>query len=61
LPVTITRFTAPDTVEKKIANILDRKRAVFNELLANAEKPATLGLSEDEIFGLFDIKARPKR
>ncbi|MFO0803200.1 MAG: DEAD/DEAH box helicase [Gemmataceae bacterium] len=61
LPVTITRFIAEDTIEKKIAAILDRKRQVFNDLLANAEKPAAMGLSEDEIFGLFDIKARPKR
>jgi hypothetical protein len=23
--------------------------------------PATLGLTEDEVFGLFDVEARPKR
>jgi hypothetical protein len=34
---------------------------VFNDLLAQADKPSALGLSEDEIFGLFDIRARPKR
>ena len=61
LPVTVTRFTAEKTVEEKIAAILDQKRKVFNDLLANAEKPESLGLSEEEIFGLFDIKARPKR
>lgn len=61
LPVTVTRFISEDTIEQRIAAVLDRKRQVFNDLLANAEKPATLGLSEDEIFGLFDIKARPKR
>ncbi|MBX9626303.1 MAG: hypothetical protein K2X82_21065 [Gemmataceae bacterium] len=26
-----------------------------------ADKPATMGLTEDEIFGLFDIRSRPKR
>ena len=29
--------------------------------LANADKPTTMGLTEEEIFGLFDITARPKR
>ena len=37
------------------------KRKVFNDLLANSDKPATMGLTEDEIFGLFDITARPRR
>jgi SNF2 family DNA or RNA helicase len=60
-PVTVTRFLSAETIEGRIASILEAKRKVFNDLLANAEKPATMGLSEDEIFGLFDIKARPKR
>jgi SNF2 family DNA or RNA helicase len=60
-PVTVTRFLAEDTIEAKIATILDNKRKVFNELLAQAEKPANMGLNEDEIFGLFDIRSRPKR
>ena len=33
---------------------------MFNDLLGQADKPAALGLTEDEIFGLFDIKARTK-
>jgi SNF2 family DNA or RNA helicase len=60
-PVTVTRFLSGDTIEQRIADILEAKRKVFNDLLAQADKPAALGLSEDEIFGLFDIKARPKR
>ncbi|MCU0706314.1 MAG: DEAD/DEAH box helicase [Fimbriiglobus sp.] len=60
-PVTVTRFLAENTIETRIASILDAKRAMFNELIANAEKPAAMGLSEDEIFGLFDIRNRPKR
>lgn len=60
-PVTVTRFLSEDTIERRIADILERKRKVFNELLANADKPATMGLTEDEIFGLFDIGVRPKR
>ena len=60
-PVTVTRFMAAETIEGRIATILEAKRKVFNDLLAQADKPAALGLSEDEIFGLFDLTARPKR
>jgi SNF2 family DNA or RNA helicase len=60
-PVTVTRFLSEDTIERRIADILERKRKVFNELLANSDKPATMGLTEDEIFGLFDIRVRPRR
>ena len=30
-------------------------------LIAQNGPPPTLGLSEEEIFGLFDVKARPRR
>lgn len=60
-PVTVTRFLSGGTIEQRIADILEAKRAVFNELIAQADKPDSRGLTEDEIFGLFDIKARPKR
>jgi SNF2 family DNA or RNA helicase len=60
-PVTVTRFLSSNTIEQRIAEVLEGKRALFNELLSNADKPVAMGLSEDEIFGLFDIKARPRR
>ena len=60
-PVTVKRFLANETIEGRIATILEAKRKVFNDLLSQADKPSALGLSEDEIFGLFDIRARPKR
>jgi SNF2 family DNA or RNA helicase len=60
-PVTVTRFLSENTIEERIAKVLQAKRDVFNELIAQADKPESRGLSEDEIFGLFDIKARPKR
>ena len=60
-PVTVVRFLTEGTIEHRIAAVLDAKRKVFNDLLAEAEKPSRVGLSEDEIFGLFDLKARPKR
>lgn len=60
-PVTVTRFTGLETIEQRIATLLDAKRKVFLDLMNAADKPATMGLTEDEIFGLFDLKARPKR
>src|SRR3954471_16575874 len=60
-PVTVTRFLTQETIETRIASILDAKRKVFNDLLAQADKPAAMGLTEDELFGLFDIRARPRR
>jgi SNF2 family DNA or RNA helicase len=60
-PVTVTRFLSENTIEERIAAILESKRKVFMDLLANADKPPSMGLTEDEIFGLFDLTARPKR
>ena len=60
-PVTVTRFLSANTIEGRIANVLEAKRKIFNDLLNQNGPPAALGLSEDEIFGLFDIKARPKK
>ena len=58
--VTVTRMVSEGTIEKRISEILEKKRAVFNELLNSSEAPPILGLTEAEIFQLFDIKARPK-
>ena len=33
----------------------------FEELIGQNGPPPALGLSEDEIFGLFRIQARPRR
>ena len=55
---------AADTVrrlDRRVADILEAKRKVFNDLLAMSDKPTALGLSEDEIFGLFDIRTRPRK
>jgi len=60
-PVIVTRFVTPGTIESRIAEILERKRQVFNELIEQNGPPAALGLSEEEIFGLFNIQARPRR
>jgi len=60
-PVFVKRFLVDESIECRIAQVLDRKRQLFDELIAQNGPPPRLGLSEDEIFSLFDIKARPKR
>src|SRR5205823_1553520 len=36
-PVTVTRFVAEETIEQRIASILERKRQLFNDLLSQAD------------------------
>ncbi len=68
--VTVTRMMAANTIEQRIAAVLDEKREMFDALFATqhsnevATKPhknsplsRTGGLSRDEIFGLFDLRA----
>ena len=60
-PVTVTRFLTENTIERRIAEVLETKRKIFSELLEQNGTPPVLGLTEDEIFGLFDIQSRPKK
>ena len=56
----VTRFISQNTIEGRIAEVLEKKRQLFNELIEQNGPPPSLGLSEDDIFGLFDIQARPR-
>ena len=62
-PVTVTRMLARNTIEQRIADVLDQKREMFETLFAEAggsDGPVGGhggGLSRDEIFGLFDLRA----
>lgn len=60
-PVFVTRFIMQDTIEGRIAEVLEKKRQLFYDLLEQNGPPPSLGLTEEEIFGLFNIRARPKR
>jgi SNF2 family DNA or RNA helicase len=60
-PVFVTRFITQNTLEGRIAEVLERKRQLFSELIEQNGPPPQLGLNEEEIFGLFNIQARPKR
>ncbi len=59
--VFVSRFISQNTIEGRIAEVLQKKRDLFNEMIEGNGAAANPGLNEDEIFGLFDIQARPKR
>jgi SNF2 family DNA or RNA helicase len=60
-PVIVTRFITQDTIEGRIAEVLEKKRQLFNEIIEQNGPPPALGLTEKEIFGLFDLQSRPRR
>ena len=57
-PVTVTRFLVPDTIEERINLVLEEKRELFETILSGADRPQNkLGLTQKEIFGLFDLQS----
>jgi SNF2 family DNA or RNA helicase len=54
--VTVTRMIMSGTIEQRIHSILEDKRALFNEILADEVSPNKRGLTKDEIFGLFNLR-----
>lgn len=59
--VFVKRFICQNTIEGRIADVLEKKRQLFEEMLGQNGPPPSLGLNEEEIFGLFNVKARPRR
>jgi SNF2 family DNA or RNA helicase len=57
-PTTVTRFLALDTIEERIDRVLQEKRELFETIFSGAEGPDKLGLTHDELFGLFSLPGR---
>ena len=55
-PVTVTRFLVLDTIEERIDRVLQEKRELFDTIFSGAEGPHKLGLTQQELFGLFHLK-----
>ncbi len=54
--VTITRMLALNTIEQRIASVLEQKRELFDTIFAETGTPSSGGgLTRDEIFGLFEL------
>jgi SNF2 family DNA or RNA helicase len=58
--VFVKRFVTLNTIEGRIAEVLEKKRRLFAELIEQ-NGPPSLSLNEHEIFGLFNVRARPRR
>ncbi len=56
-PVTVTRFLAQQTIEQRIHEILEEKRELFDTIFSGAEPHKHLGLTQQEIFGLFKLRS----
>ena len=56
-PVTVTRFLTLETIEERINQILAQKREMFDTILSQTDAPRSRGLSQHELFGLFNLKA----
>jgi SNF2 family DNA or RNA helicase len=55
-PVTVTRMLALATIEERINDVLNHKRDIFDQIIGQTSAPASLGLSQAEIFGLFNLR-----
>jgi len=59
--VTVTRFIAENTIEERIDRVLQEKRELFATIFSGAAQPSKLGLSHEELFGLFHLRPRSPR
>ena len=55
-PVTVTRMLSLATIEERINEVLQHKRELFAQIIGENSAPASLGLSQAEIFGLFNLR-----
>ena len=55
-PVTVTRMLAMGTIEERINQVLEHKRELFNSILGQPGAHADLRLTQEQIFGLFNLR-----
>ena len=55
-PVTVTRMLATNTIEQRIATVLEQKRQLFDTIFAETDKPKKSTLTRKDIFGLFNLR-----
>ena len=58
--VTVTRFLMLGTIEEKIDRVLREKRDLFETIIsgsAASEHKRKIGLTQDDVFGLFQLKS----
>jgi SNF2 family DNA or RNA helicase len=62
--VTISRMLTLGTIEERINQVLEEKRQLFAAIIDQVDGPQQLGLTNSEIFGLFNLqtpKSAPRK
>ena len=59
-PVTVTRFVTANTIEERINEVLENKRVLFETILSEARGREKLGMSRQDVFGLFNLRVPGK-
>jgi len=59
--VIVRRFYCRDTIEQDILQKLAEKRRLFRAVIDENRPAESMGLTEEELFSLFDLKVRPRR
>lgn len=59
--VFVYHFWTEGTVEERIYGILERKQRLFSEVIDDLSNVQSTGLSEEELFELFDLKSPKHR
>jgi SNF2 family DNA or RNA helicase len=59
--VFVRRFICRGTIEERICKILSQKRRLFQSVVDEGHPETSLGLTEEEVFSLFDLRVRPRR
>ncbi|WP_145060018.1 DEAD/DEAH box helicase [Lignipirellula cremea] len=54
--VTVTRMISVDTIEERINQVLEEKRQLFDAIFSETGLPKSASLSQDDIFGLFQLR-----
>jgi SNF2 family DNA or RNA helicase len=54
-PVHVYAYVCADTIEERIASLLQRKQELFDELIDDVSLDLTTVLTHDELFGLFGL------
>jgi len=55
-PVTVTRMLMVETIEQRIENVLQQKRELFETIFSGTRPDRNLGMTREEIFGLFELR-----
>ncbi len=54
-PVTVTRMLTLGTIEERIQQVLEEKRQLFDAVFSETAGPTSLGLTQEDVFGLFKL------